>query len=89
MHTSGGSTVNVVFLGHVTWWQSSVVLPSCWGDEAYTHGENKTRRSGTSGESCDADAAAPAGREKADVRGFLVSPLGDKSERTDGTFGDG
>lgn len=84
-----GLTVNVVFLGHVTWWQSSVVLPSRWGDEAYLHIENKPGRSSTDGKRYGADTGAPAGRQKADVRGFPVSPLDDKSEHIDGAFGDG
>lgn len=84
-----GLTANVVFLGHVAWRPSPVVLPSCWGDEECAHVGKKTQHSGTGGESYEADSAAPAAGQKAEVRGFLVSPLEDTSERTDGTVGDG
>lgn len=76
-----------MFLGHVAWRPSPVVLLSCWGNEEYVG--KKTQHSGTGGESYDADSAAPAAGQKAEVRGFLVSPLEDTSERTDGTVGDG
>lgn len=78
-----------MFLGHVAWRPSPVVLPSCWGDEECAHVGKKTQHSGMGGESYEADSAAPAAGQKAEVRGFLVSPLEDTSERTDGTVGDG
>lgn len=43
-----GLTASVVFLGHVAWRPSPVVLPSCWGDEEYAHvgKKNLTQRHG-------------------------------------------
>lgn len=89
VRTSGGSDSEC----RVSWARGMVAVPCrlavLLGRRGVRTCRKKTQHSGMGGESYEADSAAPAAGQKAEVRGFLVSPLEDTSERTDGTVGDG